>query len=101
MTMRGVTDQPFTFGRTTTQARQVCLGRRLVEEDKFRRIESALLALPGFAFPGDVGALLFSCMQRLFLYVSPSLVRITWIAATVQFRPRRCFISTSVASGYG
>jgi hypothetical protein len=38
-------------------------------------------------------------MERLFLYVRPSLFTTQWIAATVQSNSRRSFISASVRSG--
>jgi hypothetical protein len=38
-------------------------------------------------------------MERLFLYVSPSLLTTQWIAATVQSNSKRSFISASVMSG--
>jgi hypothetical protein len=42
---------------------------------------------------------LFGGMERLFLYVSPSLLTTQWMAATVQSKPSRSFISTKVTSG--
>lgn len=97
--VRGVADQAFSARAAAPQPRHVRLGRRLVEEDQFRRVEPALLALPVFAFPGDVGTLLFGCMQRLFLYVSPIRVNTQWIAPIVQPSSSRCLISSSVTSG--
>jgi len=38
-------------------------------------------------------------MERLFLYVRPSLLTTQWIAATVQSNSSRLFISASVRSG--
>ena len=38
-------------------------------------------------------------MERLFLYVSPNLVRTQWIAPIVHPKPSRCLISSSVTSG--
>lgn len=99
MTMRSVADQALAFGRAAAQPRQVGLRRRLVDEDKLRRVERALAPLPPPPGPRHVGSILFRRMERLFLYVSSSLVTIQWIAATVQSKFSRAFISANVRSG--
>ena len=97
--MRGVAHQSFAFGRTTTQPGHVGLGGRLVDEDQPRRVEPTLAAPPSPPRLGDILAVLLGRMERLFLYVSPILVKTQWIAATVHFSSRRCLISASVRSG--
>jgi hypothetical protein len=94
-----MTDQPFPIGRTTVQARHVRFGGRLVDEDKPGRVEPALAPLPATPRLGDVGPVLLGRMERLFLYVSPSLDNTQWIAPTVQSNPSRCLISSKVTSG--
>ena len=74
MTVRSVTDQPLAFGRAAAQARHIGLGRRLVDEDEPGRVERSLAAFPAPAGLGDIGPVLLGRMERLFLYVSPSLV---------------------------
>jgi hypothetical protein len=99
MSMRRMTDQSLAFGRTAPQAGQVCFGRRFVDEDKPRRLERALAAFPVAAGLGDVGPVLLGRVERLFLYVSPSLPSTQWIAPIVQPKPNRCLISSKVTSG--
>jgi hypothetical protein len=73
MPVRGVADQPFALGRAAAQTRHVRLGRRLVDKDQPGRVERALAAFPAAPGLGDVGTALLGRMERLFLYVSPSL----------------------------
>ncbi len=48
---------------------------RFVEEDQPCRIPGGLLPPPGPPRPPDVGAVLLTGPERLFLYVSPSRIR--------------------------
>lgn len=97
--MRRVADQSLALGRTAPQSRQIGFGGRLVDEDQPRRVERALLPPPAAPGPRHVRPVLFGRMERLFLYVSPSLLTTQWIAATVQLSSSRSFISASVRSG--
>ena len=97
--MRSMADQAFALGRTTAQPRQIGFGGRLVDEDQPRRVERALAPLPAAAGSRHVRPVLFSRMERLFLYVSPSRFTTQWIAATVQSSAKRSFISANVRSG--
>lgn len=63
--------QALTTGRSTTKARHIRFRCRLVEEDKTRRVEAALVPPPSAPRPGDIFAVLFAGPERLFLYVSP------------------------------
>lgn len=99
MAVRSVADQSLAFGRTAAQPRQIGFGGRFVDEDQPRRVERALAPLPAASGPRHVRPVLFGRMERLFLYVSPSLLTTQWMAATVQSNSRRPFISASVRSG--
>ncbi|MDB6092850.1 MAG: hypothetical protein JWM32_412 [Verrucomicrobia bacterium] len=97
--MGSVADQSLALGRTAAQPCQVGFGGRLVDEDQPRRVERALLPPPAASGARHVRPVLLGRMERLFLYVSPSLLTIQWIAATVQSSSRRSFISARVRSG--
>ena len=97
--MRCLANQSFASERTTAQTRHVRLGRRFVDEDEPGRVERALATFPSASGFGDVRPVLFCRVERLFLYVSPILVRTQWIAPIVQPSSNFCFISTSVTSG--
>jgi len=55
-----------------TPACHVGFRARLVEEDQPCRIEAGLLPPPGPPRPPEVGPVLLTGPERLFLYVSPS-----------------------------
>lgn len=93
---RGMADQTLAFGGSAAQARQVWLGRRLVEEDQPGGVQPALAPPPRL---GDVRPVFFGRMERLFLYASPSRPSTQWNAPMLQFSSSRCLISTSVSSG--
>jgi hypothetical protein len=60
-------DQTLPARRAATQPGHIGLGRRLVDEDRSRRIESALATLPAASFLRDIGPVLLGRMERLFL----------------------------------
>jgi hypothetical protein len=66
--------ESFSPETTSAQSRHVRFGRRFVEEDEPRRVESLLELVPGPAGAGDTGAGLFRGPERL-LYVSPMSTR--------------------------
>jgi hypothetical protein len=84
MSVRRMTDQAFALGGTAAQPCHVRLGRRLVDEDEPGRVERRLTAFPAPPGLGDIGPVLLGRMERLFLYVSPSLVSTQWMAPIVQ-----------------
>jgi hypothetical protein len=92
-------NQALALGGATAQPGQVGLGRRLVDEDQPGWIEPTLASAPLPPGLRDVRPVLFGRIERLFLYVSPSLVTTQWTAATVQLSSRRAFISARVKSG--
>ena len=81
--VRSVADQSLALGRTAAQPRQIGFGGRLVDEDQPRRVERTLAPLTAASGPRHVRPVLFSRIERLFLYVSPSWPTTQWIAATV------------------
>jgi hypothetical protein len=60
------------LGRSTAQAGQVGLGTGFVQKDQPGRVKTCLPAPPEPACPGDVGAILLTGAECLFLYVSPN-----------------------------
>jgi hypothetical protein len=56
---------------SSSQARQVGLGSRLVQKNQPCRVEAALAPPPGLAGPREVGTILLAGAECLFLYVSP------------------------------
>lgn len=91
-------DQTLAIGNSLTQARQVCLRRKLVEEYKLGRVQPALASPLTAPHLGDVRPVLFGRMEHLF-YVSPSRAGTRWIAPVVQFSSSHCLVSISVGSG--
>ena len=73
--VRRAADQSLALGGATPQPRQIGLGGRLVDEDQPRRVEPALAPPPAASGPRHVRPVLFRRMERLFLYVSPSLAK--------------------------
>jgi len=67
--------ETFSPGTASAPPRHVRFGRRFVEEDESRRVESLLEPAPDTARAGDIGAGLFRGPKRLFLYVSPMSTR--------------------------
>jgi hypothetical protein len=55
----------------SAQARQIGLGSRFVQKDQTRRIEAALPPPPCLACPDQIGPILLTGPECLFLYVSP------------------------------
>jgi hypothetical protein len=63
---------PRTALRPATAAGHISFRAGFVEEDQPRRIKAGLLPPPGPPRPLDVGTILLTSPERLFLYVSPS-----------------------------
>ena len=72
MAMRGAGVNAFSSLGATSQAGQVGLRARLVDEDESGGIPTQLSSPPRSARPRDVRAALFAGSERLFLYVSPN-----------------------------
>ena len=71
MAMRGAGVNTLSALGATSQAGQVGLRTRLVNEDESGGIPSKLSPTPCSARPRDVRAVLFASSECLFLYVSP------------------------------
>ena len=71
MAMRGAGVNALSVLGATSQAGQVGLRARLVDEDESGRIPTELSSAPCSACPRDVRAVLFAGSECLFLYVSP------------------------------
>jgi hypothetical protein len=70
----------FAPGAAPAQPRHVRLGRRFVEEDETRGLETFLDLAPDAAGAGDVRPGLLGGAQRLFLYVRPMPANTWWMA---------------------
>ena len=67
-------------GRATAETREVRLGARLIQKNQPGRVEARLPLAPEPAGPGDVGAVLLTGAECLFLYVNPIFPSTTWMA---------------------
>jgi hypothetical protein len=63
--------QALAAGRPPAQAGQIGFGARLIEEDEPRRVETPLAAPPRPPRFLEVGPVLLTGPERLFLYASP------------------------------
>ena|ERR1700710_1116598 len=75
--------------RPSTQTGHVGLGARFIQEDQLGRVEARLALAPEAARPRDVGTVLFTGAECLFLYVNPSFPNTTLMACQGALEPRR------------
>jgi hypothetical protein len=76
-----------TLERPAAQASEVGLGARFIQKDQLGRIKARLPLAPELARPGDVGTILLTGAERLFLYVNPILPNTTLMACKEQASP--------------
>ncbi len=98
MAVRGAGVNALTPGRSSAEPSQVGLGSRLVQKNQLGRVPARLLFAPAPACPEDVGTVLLTGAERLFLYVSPIFAKTTLIACKEQLSPVAARSSRSVKS---
>ena len=72
VTVRSAGMDTCSFGSPAAQAGQVGLGTRFIQKDQPGRVKTGLPAPPEAARPGDVGTVLLTGTECLFLYVRPN-----------------------------
>ena len=92
-------EQPLPLGRTPAKTRHVRLGPGLVDEDQAAYIELFSACFPVFSSLRDIGTVLLSRVDRLFLKEMPIFMRAVQTADSLHPTPRRSWSSLSVASG--
>ena len=70
--VRNLGDQTLAFGATAVRAGHIGLDPRLIDEIQSCRRNLALMGFPLSAPPGDIGAILLTGAQALFLKLSPA-----------------------------
>jgi hypothetical protein len=76
-----------TLERPSTKTGHVRLGTRFIQEDQLGRVKTRLALTPEAARPRDVGAVLFTGAECLFLYVNPSFPNTTLMACKEHWSP--------------